>query len=49
VELPPPSINPNAGAKPVALHVERTLITIDGALVYDMTPRRPRAAVAWYR
>jgi integrase len=38
VELPEPSINPNAPAKPGVLHVERTVITIDGALVYD-TPK----------
>ncbi|MDV3135974.1 tyrosine-type recombinase/integrase [Mycobacterium sp. 29Ha] len=35
VELPDAPINPNAPAKPGVLHVERTVITIDGALVYD--------------
>jgi integrase len=38
VELPEPAINPNARAKPGMLHVERTVIAIDGALVYD-TPK----------
>ena len=38
VELPDAPINPNAPAKPGVLHVERTVITIDGALVYD-TPK----------
>ena len=38
VELPEPTINPNAAAKPGVLHVERTVITVDGALVYD-TPK----------
>lgn len=38
IELPEPSINPNAPTKPGVLHVERTVITIDGALVYD-TPK----------
>jgi integrase len=38
VELPERSINPNAPAKPGILHVERTVITVDGALVYD-TPK----------
>jgi integrase len=38
VELPEPMVNPNARAKPGVLHVERTVITIDGALVYD-TPK----------
>lgn len=38
VELPERSINPNAPTKPGVLHVERTVITIDGALVYD-TPK----------
>jgi hypothetical protein len=35
VELPERSINPNAPAKPGVLHEERTVITIDGALVYE--------------
>jgi integrase len=35
VELPDAPINPNAPAKPAVLHVERTIISIDGALVYD--------------
>jgi integrase len=35
VELPDAPINPNAVAKPGVLHIERTVITIDGALVYD--------------
>lgn len=35
VELPDAPINPNAAAKPGVLHIERTVITIDGALVYD--------------
>ncbi len=35
VELPDAPINPSAPAKPGVLHVERTVITIDGALVYD--------------
>jgi integrase len=35
VELPEPAINRNARAKPGVLHVERTIITVDGALVYD--------------
>ncbi len=38
VELPELSINPNAPTKPGVLHVDRTVITIDGALVYD-TPK----------
>ena len=38
VELPPPSLNPNAPAKTGALHVRRTAIRKDGALVYD-TPK----------
>jgi integrase len=38
LELPDRSINPNAPAKPGVLHVERTVITIDGALIYD-TPK----------
>ncbi|MGV0774537.1 tyrosine-type recombinase/integrase [Mycolicibacterium elephantis] len=38
VELPEPSINPNAPAKPGVLHVERTVIDVDGALRYD-TPK----------
>lgn len=38
VELPDVPINPNARAKPGLLHVERTIITVDGALVYD-TPK----------
>ena len=38
VELPEPSINPNAPVKPGVLHVEQTVISIDGALVYD-TPK----------
>lgn len=35
VDLPDAPINPNAAAKPGVLHIERTVITIDGALVYD--------------
>lgn len=35
VELPDAPINPNAVAKPGVLHIERTVITIDGALIYD--------------
>jgi hypothetical protein len=35
VDLPDAQINPNAVAKPGVLHIERTVITIDGALVYD--------------
>lgn len=38
VDLPARSINPNARAKPGTLRVDRTVITIDGALVYD-TPK----------
>lgn len=38
IELPPPAINPNAPAKPGALHVQRTVISADGALIYD-TPK----------
>ncbi|MCF6386821.1 tyrosine-type recombinase/integrase [Mycobacterium sp. MBM] len=35
VELPEPVVKPNTPAKPVVLHVERTIITVDGALTYD--------------
>ena len=38
VELPEPSINPSAPAKPGVLRVERTVIDVDGTLVYD-TPK----------
>src|ERR1700730_2609125 len=38
VVLPPPSINPNAPTSRGVLHVERTVITEAGALVYD-TPK----------
>jgi integrase len=38
VELPDRSLNPSALTKPGLLHVERTVITVDGALVYD-TPK----------
>ncbi|OBH94299.1 tyrosine-type recombinase/integrase [Mycobacterium sp. E2733] len=38
VELPERSINPNAPTKPGVLRVERTVIAIDGALIYD-TPK----------
>ncbi|OPX12840.1 tyrosine-type recombinase/integrase [Mycobacterium sp. AT1] len=38
IELPPLAINPNAPAKPGALHVQRTVISADGALTYD-TPK----------
>jgi integrase len=38
VQLPERSIIPNAPTKPGVLHVERTVITVDGALVYD-TPK----------
>ena len=38
VEPPDAPINPNAPTKPGVLHVERTVITIGGALVYD-TPK----------
>ena len=38
VDLPEPSINPNAPTKPGVLHVERTVITIGGGMVYD-TPK----------
>ncbi|WP_264073001.1 tyrosine-type recombinase/integrase [Mycobacterium cookii] len=38
VELPDRSINSSALTKPGLLHVERTMITVDGALVYD-TPK----------
>jgi integrase len=38
VELPERSINPKAAAKPGVLHVGRTVITVDGSLVYD-TPK----------
>jgi integrase len=38
VELPDRSINRNAPTKPGVLQIERTIITIDGALVYD-TPK----------
>lgn len=37
-ELPERSINTNVSTKPGVVHVERTVITIDGALVYD-TPK----------
>ena len=35
VELPDAPTNPNAPARPGILHVQRTVITIDGALTYD--------------
>ncbi len=35
VELPEPAVNPNARTKPGMLQVQRTVITVDGALVYD--------------
>ncbi|CAN5672064.1 hypothetical protein BH09ACT7_BH09ACT7_37490 [soil metagenome] len=38
VELPPPSLNPNAPAKSGALHVRRTVIRVGNALAYD-TPK----------
>ncbi|WP_373159572.1 hypothetical protein [Mycobacterium marinum] len=38
VELPERSINPNSPTKPGVLHVERTIIAVDGKLVYD-TPK----------
>lgn len=38
VELPVRAINPNARPKPGTVRVERTVITIDGELVYD-TPK----------
>ncbi|MGF7120199.1 tyrosine-type recombinase/integrase [Rhodococcus sp. BE178] len=38
VDLPARSLNPNARPKPGTLRVERTVITVDGALVYD-TPK----------
>ena len=38
VELPDWLINPDTPTKPGVLHVERTVITVDGALVYD-TPK----------
>jgi hypothetical protein len=38
VELPEPSMNRNAPAKPGVLRVERTVIDVDGVLVYD-TPK----------
>lgn len=38
VELPARSLNPNVRPKPGTLRVERTVITIDGKLVYD-TPK----------
>jgi len=38
VELPAPTINPNAPAKPGLLRVERTVIVLDGELTYD-TPK----------
>jgi len=38
VDLPTPSLNPNAPVKPGVLRVERTVIVLDGALTYD-TPK----------
>jgi integrase len=38
VELPDWPINPDTPPKPGVLHVERSVITVDGALVYD-TPK----------
>lgn len=38
VDLPARSLNPNARPKPGTLRVERTVITIDGQLLYD-TPK----------
>jgi integrase len=38
VELPDWLINPDTPTKPGVLHVERTVITVEGALVYD-TPK----------
>lgn len=38
VELPDPSVNPNAPTKPGLLRIERSVITIDGRLIYD-TPK----------
>ncbi|MGW0042263.1 tyrosine-type recombinase/integrase [Rhodococcus sp. NPDC003348] len=38
VELSARALNPNARPKPGTLRVERTIITVDGALVYD-TPK----------
>ncbi|NKR27510.1 tyrosine-type recombinase/integrase [Rhodococcus hoagii] len=38
VDLPVRSLNPNARQKPGTLRVERTVITVDGRLVYD-TPK----------
>ena len=35
VELPEPSINPNSPAKPGMIRVERTVIAVDGKLIYD--------------
>ena len=35
MELPDRSINPNTPAKPGVLHVERTVVGVDGELVSD--------------
>lgn len=40
VELPAPTINPNAPAKPGVLRVERTVLQIDGVLTYDSPKTR---------
>jgi len=40
VELPEPTINPNAPAKPGMLRVERTVLQIDGVLTYDSPKTR---------
>lgn len=45
VELPDAPINPNAPAKPGVLHVERTVVTIDGALVYDSPKTKAHGGV----
>ncbi len=39
VELPAPTINPNAPAKPGLVRVARTVIVLDGALTCDDTPK----------
>ncbi len=40
VDLPTPTINPNAPAKPGMLRVERTVLQIDGVLTYDSPKTR---------
>ncbi len=40
VDLPEPTLNPNAPAKPGMLRVERTVLQIDGVLTYDSPKTR---------